>query len=103
MNEMDNIISKLSKGRAVLFVGSGFSMDALSISKDDDTNEEESMPIAFQLTEMLLNDLGEDFDSNELDVVADYYIHRKGEDALVSLLKDRLTVKEIRAIALQNP
>lgn len=95
MNEMDNIISKLSKGRAVLFVGSGFSMDALSISKDDDTNEEESMPIAFQLTEMLLNDLGEDFDSNELDVVADYYIHRKGEDALVSLLKDRLTVKEI--------
>ena len=95
MNEMDNIISKLSKGRAVLFVGSGFSMDALSISKDDDTNEEESMPIAFQLTKMLLNDLGEDFDSNELDVVADYYIHRKGEDALVSLLKDRLTVKEI--------
>lgn len=91
---MKDLISKLQKGHAVLFVGSGFSKDAISIKKGIN-GEDKNMPLASDLSDLILQDLEEDFDSDDLQILSDYYIEKKGADNLISLLKDNLLVQNI--------
>lgn len=89
---MEDIIRKISNGKAILFVGAGFSKNGKNIIGNE-------LPLAKELSN-LIGKIGEFDDGNDLKYAADYFLNScclknsKLTDKLIEKLKDIFTIKE---------
>ena len=64
---LSSIIRQIFRGNAILFVGAGFSKNAIGFNGE--------MPIVKELKEIILNLMGENEDGADLSSIADYFIN----------------------------
>lgn len=82
---MDYIIH----GKALLFLGSGFSKGAVNINN-------EGFKDANELTRKLFSVMNIPYDpAKDLNIVSEYFQNKKGKSQLIDLLKKEYTVKEV--------
>lgn len=86
-NDMNDLIGKIASGRAVLFIGAGF-----SVGTENVTNNQPAL--AKDLAKKICNDAGFLVD-DDLCYVSDYYINKLGIDGLIEILKDNYTIKDV--------
>lgn len=93
--DIKEIIQTIYRGRAVLFVGAGFSRGAIGFNKE--------LPVAEELTNMIYKLMGKPNDSQKnLSVVADYFLteyckhNPKALEDFIKLMKDTFTVTDVK-------
>lgn len=89
--DIKEIIQTINRGRAVLFVGAGFSRGAIGFNKE--------LPVAEELKNMIYESMGKPNDSQKnLSVVADYFLteyckdNPKALEDFIKLMKNTFTV-----------
>lgn len=88
MTLMDAINYALS-GEAILFAGSGFSYGAKNV-------KENSFRVGDGLRDVIAKDCGIQNTTQMLSVVAQYYIRKKSDEDLITLLKDEFSVRSVQ-------
>ena len=92
---MENLIRKISNGKAILFVGAGFSKSAKNINGDN------QLPLATELAR-IIGKLGDFDDEEDLKYAADYFLNVCCKnnptlaDKLINQLKKIFTIKEVK-------
>ena len=89
-NAKDNFVdlfSKIASGNALLFLGAGFSSDCVNIS-------DHTPPTGTKLIE-LMEKIGEFDGEGDLKYASEYFIEKKGESALIELLKNQFILKKV--------
>lgn len=82
---IEEVVNNVLQGNCMLFLGSGFSVDAVNLL-------DETMPIGRGLSDILDAETGEDSDG-DLEEAADAYVEKFGETTLAQKLRDTFTVK----------
>jgi SIR2-like domain len=85
--ELDEALRHALDGQAILFVGAGFSTQAL-------TAKGENLPTGSKLAMLLATKL-KLAATPSLDIVADMFVHAAGEFQLIQLLRDSLTADQV--------
>lgn len=91
-NVKDNFVdlfSKISSGNALLFLGAGFSSDCVNISDN-------TPPTGKKLIE-LIEKIGGFDGEGDLKYASEYFIEKKGESALIELLKNQFILKKVNS------
>lgn len=84
-NGLETIVEKILEGNCMLFLGSGYSTDAINML-------DEKMPVGRGLSDLLDNESGED-NEGDLEEAAESYIDRFGVAMLVQKLQQTFSVK----------
>lgn len=84
--DYQGILSKINSGKAVVFLGAGFSMSGININN-------KNLMTGRALSRKLCN-LSGTKESDNLRFASDYYIDQKGESSLIEILLQEYTVKE---------
>ena len=83
---IDDVVKKVLGGNCVLFLGSGFSHDAINIV-------DQHLPTGGELVSLLDKDSNGESEG-DLEEAADYFIEQCGETVLLQRLRDIFTIKE---------